>query len=180
MKRRREGRVSVSVKIRDEQPGDAAAIFAVNQAAFGRPDEARLVDALRADGAATVSLVAELDGEVVGHILFSEVTLDPPRSVADVIALAPVAVRPDLQSRRIGAALIEEGLRRCGKLGYGAAVLLGPPSYYPRFGFLPAHRFGLRCEFPSPPEAFMALELAPGGLEGEPATVHYHAAFRGV
>jgi putative acetyltransferase len=170
----------VNVKIRDEQPGDASAILAVNEAAFGRPDEARLVDALRADGAAIVSLVAEIESEVVGHILFSEVTLDPPRAVVDVIALAPVAVKPDLQSGGIGAALIEEGLRRCGKLGYGAVVLLGHPSYYPRFGFLPAHRFGLRCEFPAPLEAFMALELAPGGLEGQPATVHYHPAFRGV
>jgi putative acetyltransferase len=168
------------VNIRDERPGDEAAIFAVNEGAFGQPAEARLVDALRAADAAVVSLVAEVDGEIVGHILFSEVTLDPPRGVADTIALAPVAVRPGLQRGGIGSALIEEGLRRCAKLGYGAAVLLGHPSYYPRFGFLPAHRFGLRCEFPSPPEAFMALELAAGGLEGAPATVHYHPAFREV
>src|SRR5262245_53935669 len=163
--------------IREERPGDEAAIFAVNEAAFGQPAEARLVDALRAAGAAVVSLVAEIDGEIAGHILFSEVTLDPPRGIVDVIGLAPVAVRPGLQKSGIGSALIEEGLKRCGKLGYGAAVLLGHPSYYPRFGFLPAHRFGLRCEFPSPPEAFMALELAPGGLEGAPATVRYHPLF---
>ncbi len=168
------------MNIRDERPGDEPAIFAVNEAAFGRPDEARLVDALRNAGAAIVSLVAEVDGEIVGHILFSEVTLDPPRPVIDMVGLAPVAVRPGLQRGGIGSALIEEGLRRCGKLGYGAAVLLGHPSYYPRFGFLPAHRFGLRCEFPSPPEAFMAIELAPGGLDGEPATVHYHPAFSAV
>lgn len=169
-----------ALSIRDERPGDEAAIFAVNEAAFKQPAEARLVDALRAAGAHVVSLVAEVDGEVVGHILFSEVTLDPPRGVVDMVGLAPVAVRPGLQGGGIGGALIEEGLRRCGKLGYGAAVLLGHPSYYPRFGFLPAHRFGLRCEFPPPPEAFMAIELAPGGLEGEPAMVRYHPAFAGV
>jgi putative acetyltransferase len=169
------------MKIRDEQPGDEPAIVAVNLTAFGGPAEAALVDALRGAGAAVVSLVAEdEDGEIVGHVLFSEVTLEPPRPVADTIALAPVAVRPRLQGGGIGAALIEEGLRRCAKLGYGAAVLLGHPSYYPRFGFLPAHRFGLRCEFPSPPEAFMALELAPGGLDGEPALVRYHPAFSAV
>ena len=59
-------------------------------------------------------------------------------------------------------------------------MLLGHPSYYPRFGFLPAHRFGLRCEFPSPPESFMAIELVAGGLEGEPALVRYHRAFSAV
>ena len=168
------------MNIRDERTGDESAIFAVNEAAFGRPDEARLVDALRGAGAAIVSLVAEIDGEIVGYVLFSDVTLDPPRPVVDLVGLAPVAVQPGLQRGGIGSALIEEGLRRCGRLGYGAAVLLGHPSYYPRFGFLPAHRFGLRCEFPSPPEAFMAIELAPGGLEGEPALVRYHPAFSGI
>jgi putative acetyltransferase len=167
-----------ALKIRDEHAGDQDAIFALNQAAFEQPAEARLVDALRAAGAAVVSLVAEIDGEVVGHILFSEVTLDPPRGVADLVGLAPMAVRPGLQRGGIGSALVEEGLRRCAKLGYGAAVVLGHPAYYPRFGFLPAHRFGLGCEFPSPPEAFMAMELAPGGLGGAAATVHYHPAFR--
>jgi putative acetyltransferase len=165
------------VKIRDERPGDEAAIFAVNEAAFGRPDEAELVDALRREGASIVSLVAEIDDEIVGHILFTEVTLEPPRAVGDVIGLAPMAVRPGLQRGGIGSLLVEDGLRRCGKLGYGAAVVLGHPRYYPRFGFLPAHRFGLRCEFKSTPEAFMAIELAAGGLEGPPATVRYHAAF---
>jgi len=168
------------MQIRDERPGDEAAIFAVNEAAFKQPAEARLVDVLRAAGAHVVSLVAEIDDEIVGHILFSEVSLDPPRAVADMVGLAPVAVRPGLQGGGIGGLLIGEGLRRCGKLGYGAAVLLGHPSYYPRFGFLPAHRFGLRCEFPSPPDAFMAIELVPGGLEGEPAMVHYHPAFSAV
>ena len=124
--------------------------------------------------------MAEIDGEIAGHILFTEVTLDPPRAVRDTIALAPVAVRPDLQGRGIGSALIEEGLRRCAKLGYGAAVVLGHPSYYPRFGFLPAHRFGLRCELPAPPEAFMALELVPGALDAVEALVRYHPAFSSV
>jgi putative acetyltransferase len=168
------------MRIRDEQPGDERAIFAVNEAAFGQADEAALVDALRRSGATVVSLVAEIDGEIVGHIFFSEVTLEPARSVSDAVGLAPMAVRPGLQRGGIGSALIEEGLRRCAKLGYGAAVVLGHPSYYPRFGFLPAHRFGLRCEFPSPPEAFMAMELAPGGLDGPPALVRYHAAFSGL
>ena len=168
------------MEIRDERPQDATAVASVDEAAFARPDEARLVETLRRDGAAVVSLVAEVDGEIVGHILFSEVTLEPARPVVDVVALAPVAVRPGLQRGGIGSALIEAGLRRCARLGYGAAVLLGHPSYYPRFGFLPAHRFGLRCEFPAPPEAFMALELAPGGLEGAPALVRYHPAFAAV
>jgi len=168
------------MQIRDERPDDAAAIARVNEAAFEGPGEARLIEALRRDGAVVVSLVADIDGEVVGHILFSEVALEPVRSeMADVIALGPMAVRPGLQRGGIGSALVEEGLRRCGKLGYGAAVVLGHPSYYPRFGFLPAHRFGLRCEFPAPPEAFMAMELAPGGLEGAAAMVRYHPAFRG-
>ena len=166
--------------IRDERPGDELAIHAVNEGAFGQPLEARLVDTLRDAGAVVVSLVAEVDGEIVGHILFSEVHLEPERAGRKLVGLAPMAVAPGLQRGGIGSALIAEGLRRCADLGYAAVVVLGHPSYYPRFGFAPAHRFGLRCEFPAPPEAFMALELSPGGLDGAGATVRYHAAFRAV
>ncbi|HEX2223262.1 MAG TPA: N-acetyltransferase [Thermoanaerobaculia bacterium] len=163
--------------IRTETSADAAAIHEVNQLAFGQPDEAVLVDRLREQGAAEVSLVAEAEGEIVGHILFSPVVVHDPAFTGSAVGLAPMAVRPGWQRRGIGGALIREGLRRCAEAGHGAVVVLGHAEYYPRFGFRPAHEWGLRCEYPVPPEVFQAQELRPGAFTGAPALVTYHPAF---
>lgn len=167
------------MRVRGERPQDRASVRAVNTAAFETSAEADLVDALREQVHPLISLVAEMDGEIVGHILFSPVALDghPERRI---LGLAPMAVLPARQRQGIGSALVRAGLERCRELGYGAVVLLGHPSYYPRFGFQPAARFGIGSEFEAPDEAFMLLELAPGYLAGASGTVHFHAAFQNV
>jgi putative acetyltransferase len=161
--------------IRIERPSDAAGIHETNEQAFGSSFEAQLVDALR-DSADYLSLVATIDGRVVGHILFTPVTIEPPvpRRIA---GLAPMAVRPEHQRAGIGSQLIRGGLEECRRHGYSAVVVLGHPEYYPRFGFVPAHTFGLTCEFPSPPEAFMAIELESGALGGISGLVRYLPQF---
>jgi putative acetyltransferase len=166
----------VSVSVRNETRADHRAIREVNTSAFGRPDEARLVDALRADAQPFVSLVAEDDGAVLGHIAFTPVTL--VAHTARLMGLAPMAVLPRFQRSGIGGALIRAGLERCKALGAGAVVVLGHAEYYPKFGFVPARRFALCCEYDAPPEAFMAVELLPGALRGLSGTIRYHNAFK--
>lgn len=152
---------------------------AVNLAAFDSPAEARLVDALRGQTFPYLSLVADDKGRIVGHIMFTPVLL-PGHPRARLLGLAPMAVVPEYQRSGVGTALIEEGLLQARDLGAGAVVVLGHPSYYPRFGFEPASAHGITCEYDAPDEAFMILELAPGHLEGLAGTVQYHGAFAGV
>jgi len=149
----------------------------VNTAAFGGRLEADLVEALHREGAAVVALVAEIEGDVVvGHILFSPVSVEPatPRRI---LGLAPMAVAPGFQARGIGTRLVREGLERCRAAGVEAVVVLGHTEYYPRFGFRPAHTFGLHCGYDVPADVFMALELVPGALRDVSGLVRYHDAF---
>lgn len=138
--------------IRNEEPRDANTIREILRAAFPTDAESRLVDALRANGKAIISLVAVNEDDVLGHILFSEVSIhspggsSPPKE-AKGIGLAPVAVRPDMQSRRIGSKLIYHGLRLCSQLSYDYCVVLGSPEYYGRFGFEKASTFGMQNEY---------------------------------
>lgn len=165
--------------VRDERPQDRAAVRAVNASAFEMSAEADLVDALRAQVQPIVSLVAEVDGEIVGHILFLPVTLDGHPEL-QLMGLVPMAVAPAHQRHGIGSALVRAGLERCRQLGIGAVVVLGHASYYPRFGFAPSVRFGIRCEYEAPEEAFMLIELRPGCLQGASGIVRHHAAFKQV
>ncbi len=162
--------------IRPENPADRAAIHWVNTAAFGGVAEADLVDALREQAWPFVSLVAEENGVIVGHIAFTPVT-SAARPDARIMGLAPMAVAPERQRCGIGSALVRAGLAECRASGCGAVVVLGHPDYYPRFGFTAAARSGVGCEYDVPTEAFMALELEPGGLAGAAGIVRYHAAF---
>jgi putative acetyltransferase len=166
----------MAVIVRPETTGDRQAIFAVNAAAFETSSEADLVEALRASEQPTVSLVAELDGRIVGHILFSPVIAQADDSVR-IMGLGPMAVTPEHQGEGIGSALVRTGLAACRALGVSAVVVLGHPGYYPRFGFERASRFGIRCEYDVPDDAFMALELVAGGLGGIRGRVRYHEAF---
>jgi putative acetyltransferase len=167
------------VNIRPERPADAAAIDAVNRAAFGQPAEATLVADLRDQASPLVSLVADAGTEIVGHVLFSPVMLTNHADVK-IMGLAPMAVLPAMQRRGIGSTLARAGLDACTRLGCDAVVVLGHAQYYPRFGFRPASAFGLRCEYDVPDEVFMALELAPGRLAGKSGTIRYHRAFAGL
>lgn len=166
--------------IRNETPADEAAVRTVNLAAFDTPAEAQLVDALRGATFPYVSLVADDKGQIVGHILFTPVLL-PGHPRARLMGLAPMAVLPDYQRSGVGTALITEGLRQSREAGAGAVVVLGHPDYYPRFGFVPASRHGIDCDYvaagDAPDEAFMILELQHGHLDGLGGRVEYHAAF---
>ena len=162
--------------IRDEAAGDDAAIRAVNLAAFETDTEARLVDLLRVTASPVISLVAEVAGDVVGHIMFSPVVVDGCGDLL-LLGLAPMAVSPAYQRQGIGSALVRAGLDACRTLGACAVVVLGHPAYYPRFGFRPASELGLACEYDVPAGFFMARALGPGHLEGVRGTVRYHRAF---
>lgn len=134
------------MEIRAEEPGDIEQVREVLRAAFRTEAESKLVDALRENGQAVISLVAVRDGEVLGHILFSPVTSAPPGE-AKGLGLAPLAVRPAAQSQGIGSRLVQEGLRLCKERGYDFCVVLGDPRYYQRFGFEQASPFGIRNEY---------------------------------
>ncbi|MEM1270197.1 MAG: N-acetyltransferase [Bacteroidota bacterium] len=158
--------------IRAETVADHLPIRSVNGAAFPTPDEADLVDRLRGTVAPFLSLVAEDDGEVVGHILCTPVRAeDHPE--AFLMGLAPMAVSPARQREGIGSALVKAALDACRQRGAAGLVVLGHTDYYPRFGFKPAHMYGLRCVYDVPPEVFMAMPLQPGGLDGVAGLVHY-------
>lgn len=163
--------------IRPEQAEDVAAVRQVVAAAFGQVAEADLVDKLRARGKSVLSLVAEEDGQIVGHILFSEVTLATNPRAVKVIGLAPLAVAPGRQRSGIGSMLTRAGLDKCREAGYDAAIVLGHPEYYPRFGFAPASRFGLHSEYNVRDEVFMAMELRAGALAGCAGLACYQPEF---
>jgi putative acetyltransferase len=167
------------MNIRAERPEDAAGIRHVNRLAFGASTEATLVDVLREQARPVVSLVAVDARQIVGHILFSPVTLSSAPELP-MMGLAPMAVLPARQCQGIGSALVRAGLDECRRLGAGAVVVLGHAAYYPRFGFGPASRFGLACEYDVPEDVFMALELQDGALRGKAGTIRYHPAFARV
>jgi putative acetyltransferase len=167
------------MRIRSQTKADRVAVRAVNELAFETPAEADLVEALHGRDLSLVSLVAEVDGKVVGHILFSPVTLTE-HSHLNFMGLAPMAVLPDYQRQGIGSALVRQGLTHCKDRGYRAVVVVGHAAYYPRFGFVPAGRYGLRCEYDVPADVFMVAELEAGALNGASGLVRYDDAFAGA
>jgi putative acetyltransferase len=165
--------------IRSEEPKDYAAVYEVNTLAFETPAEADLVDSLRNEAFPIVSLVAEDGGAIQGHIMFSPVSLTGHADLK-IMGLGPMAVVPAQQRKGIGSMLIKTGLERCKDLGFGAVVVLGHIGYYPRFGFTPAVRYGIECEYEAPQDAFMVLELESGYLEGARGIIKYHPTFNDV
>ena len=165
--------------VRPETEDDRGTVRALNVAAFDTPQEADLVDMLRDEARPIVSLVAEEDGAIVGHIMFSPVSLEGHQSL-QLMGLAPMAVSPSHQRRGIGSQLVDTGLEHCGNLNCVAVVVVGHPTYYPRFGFTPASEFEMVCEYDVPPEVFMALEIEPGALNASSGTVRFHPAFGSV
>ena len=164
------------IRIRPECPGEADAVRAIHLAAFPTRAEAALVDRLRHDGDALVSLIAETQGEFFGHVLFSPVRLDPEAAAVSGAALAPVAVMPAHQGRHLGTRLVLAGLEACRQAGIDFLVALGDPLFYHRFGFRAADRVGLDDPWGAGP-AFQALELRPGCLGGYEGMVRYAPAF---
>jgi putative acetyltransferase len=166
--------------VRNERPEDLSSIRRINELAFGQPAEADLVDALRRNGKAVLSLVAIAGEQVAGHILFSPVRIEPEGEPLSAVGLAPMAVLPELQNQGIGTQLVKAGLDECRKAGYDCVVVLGHPHFYPRFGFIPASRFNLKSEYDVPDEVFMARELREGSLSGRAGLVRYESEFAEV
>lgn len=146
--------------IRYEEPGDVAAIHAVVRSAFPTEEEAILIRNLRESGHLCVSLVAEEQGNVIGHIAFSPVTINGQNGG---LGLAPVSVKPEFQNQGIGGELVSQGLLAARRYGAGYVVVLGHSHYYPRFGFQNARALGFQNEYGAD-ESFMIVELEPGAL----------------
>lgn len=166
--------------MRQEQPADHQAVYELNKAAFGQEGEAKLVELLRESDAfiPELSLVAVAGEEVVGHILFTKIKItDKNGRSFDSLALAPMAVKPARQRQGIGGKLITHGLSRARALGYASVIVLGHEAYYPKFGFAPAITWQIKPPFDVPENAFMAIELVTGGLQGVTGTVKYPEAF---
>ena len=164
--------------IREEQPGDEQPINAVNLAAFESAEEADIVDKLRDNCPDFLSFVAERDGKIVGHILFTPVQAQSESEVVTGMGLAPMAVLPEYQNRGVGSALVREGIRKVRKQKYPFIIVLGHPEYYPRFGFEPGSNFGLECEYDDvPDEAFMMLPLDGNIVDSLSGIVKYRPEF---
>lgn len=163
-------------EVRQETREDKAAVHALNASAFESDAEARLIDALRAGGALTLSLVAVVDGKVVGHIAFSPIAVEAAGRVVHGVGLAPMAVAPSHQRQGIGGRLIERGLQLLRAQGHPFCVVLGHPDYYPRHGFVQASLHGLRWE-QGHDDAFFVQALTADGLSGVSGVVRYRPEF---
>jgi len=146
------------IEIRREDNKDHGMVREILCATFPTDAESKLVDVLRENNKAIISLVAVMNDDVLGHILFSPVSTTPPNS-AKGIGLAPVAVKPEFQKQGIGSQLIREGLRLCKELQYDYVIVLGNPKYYQRFGFRKASDFGLQNEYGVNDE-FMVIQFS--------------------
>jgi putative acetyltransferase len=164
-----------SVQIRPETPADIQAVHRIHRAAFDGPDEAVLVDNLRREGYAQISLVAQAGEELVGHILFSPLAVEAEPETDQALALAPVGVLPAHQRRGVGSALIRAGLEEARRQGYPAVIVLGHAEYYPRFGFRAELTAQLEAPFSGP--SFTALSLVPGSSAGLVGRVRYAPPF---
>ena len=160
--------------VRPESPADVVSVRNVHESAFPTKAEAGLVDALRDHDKDLVSLVAEVGGSVVGHVLFSPVTISDRADGG--VGLAPLAVLPEYQTRGIGQSLVRTGLEICGERGYPYVVVLGGPTYYARFGFVRASSRGFSNEY-GVDEEFMVIELTEGALPAAGGSVRYAAEF---
>jgi putative acetyltransferase len=165
------------VEIREERHGDLAAIRDLNKRAFGQDQEANIVDALRSNGGVMLSLVAISDGQVVGHIMYSPLSVGGKVSGA---ALGPMAVLPEYQGQGIGSELVNGGNQRLRNDGCPFIIVLGHPEYYPRFGFKPASTCGITCEWEVPDDVFMVLVLDEAKMRGVSGLAKYRPEFSSV
>ena len=166
------------ISIRRERPEDIAVIRTLNETAFDQSAEADIIDALRDVCADVLSLVAESDDEIVGHILFSPVTIEGGSQSRQGMGLAPMAVTPDRQRQGIGSELVQAGLEILRKQGCPFVIVLGHPAFYPRFGFVPASRYGLISQWEGVPDAaFMVLVLDASSMAGVTGVARYREEF---
>lgn len=170
--------------IRSEKESDFGQVREVNIKAFGdRADEADLVDKIRKSPyfVPQLSIVAELNDEIVGHLLMSKADIVNEEKKQEVIVLAPIAVKPQYQKQGIGKQLITEGLQRCKELGFSLVLLIGHPEYYPKFGFKPARKLGIELkQFQVSDEVFMVCEIVENALDHSKGELKYPEAFLGL
>jgi putative acetyltransferase len=165
--------------IRAEAPGDYPGVAAVNVAAFNEENEAQLIGLIRQSElyVPELALVAILEERVVGHVMFSYMTLETPTGEVRILDLAPLAVHPDFQNQGVGTALTEHGLELIEALGEPLVLVEGIPTYYPRFGFERASTHGITPPSPKiPDEAFM-VKLLPNYDPSLRGRVRYPPAF---
>jgi putative acetyltransferase len=166
------------ITVRAARPDDLRVVHDLHVRAFGgRRDEAVLVDLLHSAGKAAPSLVAIVYDEVVGHVVFSPMQIDPPRPGLRVLAMGPVAVLPEWQRRGVGSKMVRAGLDACRDAGVDAVAVLGGPRFYGRFGFRPAMHRGLTNEYVQD-EHFMVLELRSGALTEVTGLLKYAPEFK--
>ena len=165
------------ISIREEQPQDIRIIRDLNKRAFGQTQEADLVDKLRQTCDDLLSLVALMQNQVVGHILFTPVIVEGVDSMLQGMALAPMAVLPEYQRQGIGSALVRTGIEKLKKRQCPFIIVLGHAEYYPRFGFEPASRYGIRSEWEVPDDAFMILVIGEFVMRGRVALAKYRPEF---
>ena len=148
------------IHIRQEKFEDAPAIRAVNEQAFGQPQEADIVDKIRANCPNLLSLVAVLNRKIVGYILFSPAVIEDDQGIVEGMGLAPMAVLPKYQHQGIGSELVRQGIYILNEQSCPFIIVVGHPDYYPRFGFEPASIYGIKCQWKGVPDnAFMVMFL---------------------
>jgi len=157
----------LDVKIRQESAADSAEVLEVIRLAFGRNAESQLVEKFRQNPnyVPELSLVAEYEDHVIGHILFFPIEVKVDSEPVQTLILAPLSVHPSYQRRGVGGELAKAGLATAKQRGYRSVLVLGHPNYYPRFGFRRASEWGFKMKEANPPEAFMAIEFIEGGLK---------------
>ena len=170
----------MEILIRQEQKKDWDSVYSVVKAAFegtehADGDEQDLVNRLRKSEAfiPELSLVAEWEGKIIGHILFTKLKIGNN----EFLALAPVSVLPEYQGQGVGEKLIKAGYLLAKKLGFCSVIVVGHPTYYPRFGYTPASRWNISAPFEVPDNCFMAIELTKDGLKGVSGSVEYPQEF---
>jgi predicted N-acetyltransferase YhbS len=163
----------MNINIRPEQKDDYDSIKIINDEAFVQENEGLLVSALRETSKyiPNLSLVAEMDNKIIGHILFYPVTIKTKTGDKDVLSLAPISVLPQYQKKGIGSKLTIRGLDDCRKTNYDVVIVVGHPNYYPRFGFKPASIWKIQLPIDAPDEAFMAFELKDHTIDKYAGTV---------
>jgi len=168
----------MNILIRKEEEKDYKNIYEVNRLAFEQENESKLVEKIRVGSnfIPDLSLVADIDNRIVGHILFSKIKIIG-NSIYETLALAPVDVLPEFQKQGIGSNLINKGMGKARELGFDSIIVLGHEDYYPKFGFKRASKWNIKCCFEVPDEVFMAIELIDGALKGKEGTIEYPDEF---
>lgn len=167
------------IAIREERPEDVSAIRKINIQAFEGAEEADIVDSLRENCKSLLSLVATQEDRAVGHILFSPATIESGSHTVQGMGLAPMAVLPDLQRQGIGSELVRVGLSKMRERNTPFVIVVGHAEYYPRFGFMRATEYGVRCQWEVPDDVFMMMVLDEAAMKDVAGLARYRPEFGG-